>query len=123
MKVVVHCDMPNRLRGLQKTSTNESLDESGVNQTHESTAGSTIRVYLGLGSNLGYREANLREALDRIRNLELIVTRSSSIYETEPVGYTDQPWFLNQVVELEKPTMSSRHGRGRPKSGTALASG
>jgi 7,8-dihydro-6-hydroxymethylpterin-pyrophosphokinase len=57
-------------------------------------------VYLGLGSNLGDREANLREATERIKGLALEIVRASSIYETEPVDYTDQPWFLNQVVEV-----------------------
>jgi 2-amino-4-hydroxy-6-hydroxymethyldihydropteridine diphosphokinase len=60
-------------------------------------------VYLGLGTNLGDREANLGEALDRIAALGLRLTRRSSIYETEPVGFIDQGWFLNQVVEAEMP--------------------
>jgi 2-amino-4-hydroxy-6-hydroxymethyldihydropteridine diphosphokinase len=59
-----------------------------------------VRVYLGLGSNLGDRQSNLREAVARINGLGLEVTRASSIYETEPVGYLDQPWFLNQVIEI-----------------------
>jgi 2-amino-4-hydroxy-6-hydroxymethyldihydropteridine diphosphokinase len=57
-------------------------------------------VYIGLGSNLGDREANLRESIERIEALGLEITNSSSIYETEPVGYKDQPWFLNQVIEV-----------------------
>ena len=58
------------------------------------------RIYLGLGSNLGEREANLKEAARRIIDSGLTIIRESSIYETEPVGYADQPWFLNQVVEV-----------------------
>ena len=58
-----------------------------------------ITVYLGLGSNLGDRESNLREAIGRIKALGLEINRESSVYETEPVGLTDQPWFLNQVIE------------------------
>jgi 7,8-dihydro-6-hydroxymethylpterin-pyrophosphokinase len=58
-----------------------------------------IAVYIGLGSNIGDREANLRKAVARIETLGLEVASASSIYETEPVGFTDQPWFLNQVVE------------------------
>lgn len=57
-----------------------------------------ITVYIGLGSNLGDREANLREASSRIQEL-IKVVRQSSIYETEPVGLSEQPWFLNQVIE------------------------
>lgn len=56
-------------------------------------------VYLGLGTNIGDREANLTEAIQRIKGLGLEIIRASSIYETEPVGYQDQPWFLNQVIE------------------------
>ena len=59
----------------------------------------TITVYLGLGSNLGDREANLRQAIARLEKLGLEITRASSIYETEPVDYKDQSWFLNQVIE------------------------
>jgi 2-amino-4-hydroxy-6-hydroxymethyldihydropteridine diphosphokinase len=60
-----------------------------------------IRVisYVGLGSNLGDREDNLRRALERLQ--ELGPLRVSSIRETDPVGITDQPRFLNAVVELE----------------------
>lgn len=57
-----------------------------------------ITFYIGLGSNLGNREANLREAGSRIEQL-ITVVRQSSIYETEPVGLLEQPWFLNQVIE------------------------
>jgi len=64
---------------------------------------SKIAMYLGLGSNVGDREENLREAIKRIRTLGLEIVRESSIYETEPVGFTDQPWFLNQVIETKIP--------------------
>ncbi|HLF83836.1 MAG TPA: 2-amino-4-hydroxy-6-hydroxymethyldihydropteridine diphosphokinase [Blastocatellia bacterium] len=72
---------------------------------------SEIAVYLGLGSNLGDREANLREAIARIKALGLEVVRESSIYETEPVGFADQPWFLNQVIETTiLAGLTSEHG-------------
>lgn len=51
---------------------------------------------VALGTNLGNREQNLVDARDRL-NLLLHDPVFSSIYETEPVGYLDQPWFLNQV--------------------------
>jgi 2-amino-4-hydroxy-6-hydroxymethyldihydropteridine diphosphokinase len=57
-------------------------------------------AHLGLGSNLGDRRANLKEARDRIAGLGLPIIRASSIYETEPVGDRNQPWFLNQVLEI-----------------------
>ena len=54
------------------------------------------RVYLGLGSNLGDRYGRLIEALDRLQ-AHVTVDAISSIYETEPWGYADQPHFLNAV--------------------------
>jgi len=60
-------------------------------------------IYLALGTNLGDREANLGEALERIAATGLTITRRSSIYETEPVGYANQGWFLNQVIEARMP--------------------
>ena len=58
------------------------------------------RCYLGLGSNLGDREANLERAIDALGRIPgLAVLRRSRLYETEPVGLRDQPWYLNAVVE------------------------
>ena len=57
-------------------------------------------VYLSLGSNLGDRAANLREAIKRLAELGR-VTSVSSFYETEPVEViSQQPWFLNCAVAL-----------------------
>ena len=58
-------------------------------------------MYLSLGSNIGDREANLRAATDRLSQSRIRVLRVSPVYETEPVDYTDQRWFLNLVVEGE----------------------
>jgi 2-amino-4-hydroxy-6-hydroxymethyldihydropteridine diphosphokinase len=58
-------------------------------------------VYLGLGSNLGDRAATLAAARARLQAAGVRVRRASPLYETEPVGVRDQPWFLNQVVEGE----------------------
>ncbi len=57
-------------------------------------------AYLGLGSNLGDREANLREALERLETAGVRVLRRSSVYETEPQDLRDQPWFLNAAVQV-----------------------
>jgi len=54
-------------------------------------------VYLGLGSNLGDRIGNLEKAVEHLRR-KVDIERASSVYETEPVGYEDQPLFLNAVV-------------------------
>ncbi len=58
-------------------------------------------VYLALGSNIGNRQENLRRALDLLRGIGLAVQKSSSIYETEPLDFLDQDWFLNSVVQAE----------------------
>jgi len=58
-------------------------------------------VYLGLGSNIGNREGNLREALERLDAAEIRVVRRSSLYETEPLELLDQPPFLNAAVEVK----------------------
>jgi 2-amino-4-hydroxy-6-hydroxymethyldihydropteridine diphosphokinase len=57
------------------------------------------RVYLSLGSNVGDRAANLNTAIDRLRAFGEVVA-ISSFYETEPVEFTAQPWFLNCAITL-----------------------
>jgi 2-amino-4-hydroxy-6-hydroxymethyldihydropteridine diphosphokinase len=58
-------------------------------------------TYLSLGSNLGDRAANLREAIRRLESLGSILA-VSSLYETEPVDVEQpQPWFINCAVALE----------------------
>ncbi len=61
-------------------------------------------AYLGLGSNVGDRAANLRAAVAALSALGK-VTGVSSIYETEPVESVAQPWFLNCVVALRTKLM------------------
>jgi len=58
-------------------------------------------VYLSLGSNVGERESNLRAAIEALPAVGVRVTRVSAFYETEPVDYLKQEWFLNCVVEGE----------------------
>ena len=59
------------------------------------------RAYLGLGSNLGSRERNLSAARRRLRLSGVRILRQSRVIQTEPWGVTDQPRFLNQVLEVE----------------------
>ena len=60
------------------------------------------RAFVGIGSNLGDRDAMLDRALDGLRALPATEVRAvSSVRETEPVGIVDQPRFLNGAVELE----------------------
>ncbi len=62
-------------------------------------------VYLSLGSNLGDRAANLRQAISRLEELGA-VTAVSSLYETEPVEVErQQPWFLNCAVAVQTELM------------------
>lgn len=58
-------------------------------------------VYIALGTNIGDRERNLREALRLVGASGIQIRKVSSIYETEPVDYLDQPWFLNAVLKAE----------------------
>jgi 2-amino-4-hydroxy-6-hydroxymethyldihydropteridine diphosphokinase len=60
-------------------------------------------AYLGLGSNLGSRARNLSSARRRLRQKGARILRQSRVIETEPWGDTNQPRFLNQVVQVEWP--------------------
>ena len=57
-------------------------------------------VYLALGSNLGNREENLKQAIASLPP-QMVVKAKSHVYETPPWGYEDQPRFLNQVVKAQ----------------------
>ena len=60
------------------------------------------RGFLGLGSNVGNRRANLQAVVQRLPRHGVTVLRSSSTYDTEPVGLVlDQPEFLNACIEIE----------------------
>lgn len=59
-------------------------------------------AYIGLGSNLGRKEANIKKALELLdASPGAQVKRVASFYRTAPVGYTDQDWFLNTVAQLQ----------------------
>ncbi len=61
-----------------------------------------MKAYVGLGSNLGDREAMIRIALDDLARVPgTRVLRASSLYDTEPVGDEEQPHFLNAVAEID----------------------
>jgi 2-amino-4-hydroxy-6-hydroxymethyldihydropteridine diphosphokinase len=57
-------------------------------------------AYLSLGSNLGERAANLRTAITELEAAGRLLA-VSSLYETQPMDVTDQPWFLNCVAAIE----------------------
>src|SRR5215467_8515482 len=72
------------------------LNVSSLYSQNGNKPAATHIVYLALGSNLGDRRGNLAAALQRLREV-VEVSTVSSIYETEPVGYLDQPRFFNIV--------------------------
>ena len=57
-------------------------------------------AYLGLGSNIGDKEENIQRAVELIKE-KCEVSRQSSFYETEPVGYDNQDWFLNSAMKVK----------------------
>ncbi|MCD5397801.1 2-amino-4-hydroxy-6-hydroxymethyldihydropteridine diphosphokinase [candidate division NPL-UPA2 bacterium] len=60
------------------------------------------KVFLGLGSNLGDREQNIKEALKQLQGSEMArKVTISSLYETKPEGVKEQPLFLNAVLRME----------------------
>jgi 2-amino-4-hydroxy-6-hydroxymethyldihydropteridine diphosphokinase len=68
-------------------------------------------VYLSLGSNVGNREANLNSAIERLSSLGKLQA-TSSFYETEPVEFLSQPWFLNCVVAVVTDRTATEFLRG-----------
>ena len=58
-------------------------------------------AYIGIGSNLGDRHDNCRRAIELLKKSGLIVSKQSSMYETEPWGLIDQPAFVNMAIEIE----------------------
>ena len=60
-----------------------------------------MKYHLGLGGNVGNRIANLAQARARLAEQGIAVKASSSLFETEPVGFSAQSWFINQALEVE----------------------
>jgi 2-amino-4-hydroxy-6-hydroxymethyldihydropteridine diphosphokinase len=69
----------------------------------QDNAVTSLRAYVGMGSNLGDRAGHLLLAVRGMMGAGLRVARLSSIYETEPLDVPDQPHFLNLVAELIHP--------------------
>ena len=59
-----------------------------------------MKYHICLGSNIGERKKNLALAIKLLKKRGVVIVNKSSIYETSPVGETEQPWFLNQVLEV-----------------------
>ncbi|MFN4218913.1 MAG: 2-amino-4-hydroxy-6-hydroxymethyldihydropteridine diphosphokinase [Candidatus Bipolaricaulia bacterium] len=63
---------------------------------------SMVRAFIGLGANLGQREDSLERAIGALAQTPgVLVRKRSELYETEPLGGAEQPWFVNAVVEIE----------------------
>jgi len=61
-----------------------------------------MSIYIGLGSNIGDRLINIKNAIHEIKCLEYVkLERISSLYHTEPIGVIDQDWFYNAVIEVK----------------------
>ncbi|MDQ0190133.1 2-amino-4-hydroxy-6-hydroxymethyldihydropteridine diphosphokinase [Alicyclobacillus cycloheptanicus] len=60
-------------------------------------------VYIGIGSNVGSRETHLRTAVRALQRIAVGAVQCSGVYETAPVGYANQPDFLNMVVRMQVP--------------------
>lgn len=60
------------------------------------------KAFIGVGSNIGEKSANINKVIGLINDSEHTkVIKTSSFYRTEPVGVTDQDWFVNAVIEVE----------------------
>lgn len=60
-----------------------------------------MKYFLSLGSNLGRRSQNLARACRFLEEAGVKILKASSIYKTQPVGFKRQPWFYNQVIQVE----------------------
>lgn len=60
-----------------------------------------MKYFLSLGSNLGRRSQNLARACLFLEEAGVKILKASSIYKTQPVGFKKQPWFYNQVIQVE----------------------
>ncbi|WP_207105955.1 2-amino-4-hydroxy-6-hydroxymethyldihydropteridine diphosphokinase [Dissulfurispira thermophila] len=58
-------------------------------------------IYIGIGSNMGDRQANCMRAIDKLKDKGFTIKKMSSMYETKPWGLEEQPDFINMVVEAE----------------------
>lgn len=59
-----------------------------------------MKYFLGLGSNLGHRRENLSLACQLLEAAGVKILKASSLYKTQPVGWKNQPWFYNQVIQV-----------------------
>ena len=89
---------------VKRTYVDENAENVAEHQRSPIMHGTGKLAYLSLGSNVGDRAGNLRGAIARLAEVGC-VRAVSSFYETEPVEFTAQPWFLNCAVALETARM------------------
>ncbi len=58
-------------------------------------------VFIAIGTNLGNKEKNVQQSIEKIVQNNIHITKKSAIYKTMPYGYKDQPLFLNCAVQAE----------------------
>ena len=58
-------------------------------------------AYISAGANLGDRRRNLEHGVASLREAGVLLKKHSRFFETEPVGFREQPWFLNMAIEIE----------------------
>ena len=78
-------------------------DEQIISKSYQNSSlgeGHRVGTYLGLGSNLGDKRANIKRAIERIGELVGEVVRQSAFYETEPWGFQSENQFVNAVVKV-----------------------
>jgi GTP cyclohydrolase-4 len=95
-----------RIEPLARSALPPSREETTSRERYEERAKMAI-VYLGLGSNLGERRDNIVKAIELLGQ-RVTVERVSSLYETEPVGYREQPKYLNSVCQIITPINPQR---------------
>ncbi|MDD2485276.1 MAG: 2-amino-4-hydroxy-6-hydroxymethyldihydropteridine diphosphokinase [bacterium] len=78
-----------------------SMSKASRCEANEPMPSESQSAYLGLGSNLNDREACLYRAVTMLSNAGARCVKASSIYESEPFGYSDQPAFLNAVIKVK----------------------
>ena len=76
-------------------------DEKAERHIKKTMPAEIVTAHLSAGSNLGKRQTNLNQAISALGEGGAIPKRISSIFETEPLGFPDQPWFLNIAIEVE----------------------
>src|SRR5262245_34789810 len=89
-----------------------------------------IVTFLALGSNLGDREGHLQNAVNSLSKRGVKISRCAALYETQPKGVPNQPWFLNTVIrghtnldapELLRECLAIERENGRIRSGATNA--